>query len=149
MPRYKPLALMAADAEDLQAVSALLQDAVLKIGDTAYVAADRRFAFVANRYVWETAKRSLFSRGQRVRVGVHFDDVRSVKGRGVRMDANEAVIDILSTEYEGNENGGTITLNLAGGGAIALEVDAINITVKDISEPWRAGRRPNHEVDGS
>lgn len=149
MPRYKPLAIMAADAEDLQAVSALLQDAVLKIGDAAYVAADRRFAFVANRYVWETAKRSFFSQGQRVRTGVHFDDVRAVKARGVRMDASEAVIDILSTEYEGDENGGMITLHLAGGGAIALEVDAINVTAKDISEPWRAGRRPDHKVDGT
>lgn len=147
MARWKPLALIAADEDDLKTVSALLQDAIVKIGDTAYLPDQRRFAFVANRYVWETAKPSLFHQGQRVRTGVHVDDVRSVRARAVRMDAKDAVIDILSAEYEGGENGGTITLNLAGGGAIALEVEAINVTVRDLSEPWRASRRPDHELD--
>lgn len=149
MAKYQPLALIAGDQEDLRTVSALLQDAIVKIGDTAYLREERRFAFVANRYVWETARRSLFSQGQRVRTGVHFDDVREVKARAVRMDAAEALIDILSAEYEGDENGGTITLNLAGGGAIALTVDAINVTMKDLSRPWRARRRPDHDGGGT
>lgn len=145
MPKYRPLALMAADADDLQAASALLQDAIFKIGDIAYLKDQRRFAMVGNRYVWETAKKSLFSTGQRVRTGLHFDDVKAVRSQAVRMDAPEALVDLLSAEYEGGEEGGTITLNLAGGGAIQLDVDAINLTVKDLSEPWRAGRQPDHE----
>lgn len=146
MAAFKPLALIAADLEDLKTVSALLQDAVVKVGDTTYLPEEKRFVFVGNRYVWENAKRSFFNQGQRVRTGVHIDDVKSVKSRAVRMDAKEAVLDILSAEYEGDENGGTITLNLAGGGTIALDVDAINVTLKDLSEPWRASRRPDHEL---
>ena len=48
-------------------------------------------------------------------------------------------------EWEGDENGGCIVLSLAGGGTIALETEAINITVKDVMDPWRASRRPDHE----
>lgn len=144
MRAYKPLALMAADEEDLKTVSALLQDAIAKVGDIAFLQDQRRFALVANRYVWETAKKSLFSQGHRVRTGIHFDDVTAVRSKSVKMDAKEAVVDILSAEYEGGEDGGTITLNLAGGGAIALDVEAINVTVKDLSQPWRASRRPDH-----
>ncbi|GGY54660.1 DUF2948 family protein [Parvularcula lutaonensis] len=145
MAAYKPLALMAADAEDLKAVSALLQDAIVKLGDTAYLPDERRFVFMANRYVWEK-KPGFLSPGLRVRTGVHFDDVTAVKARGVRMEAKEAFIDILCTDYDGDENGGTITLNLAGGGTIALDVEAINVNVKDVSPPWRAARRPKHET---
>ncbi|MEM7741566.1 MAG: DUF2948 family protein [Pseudomonadota bacterium] len=144
MAQFKPMALVAADSEDLRAVSALLQDAVLKIGDATYLDRDRRFAFVTNRYVWEAPK-AFFGRGQRVRTGVHFDDVISVKTKNLRLDAKDAVVEILNTEYDGDENGGLITINLAGGGAIALEVEAINASLNDLSEPWQASRRPNHE----
>lgn len=145
MTVYKPLALMAADTEDLKTISALLQDAIIKIGDVAYLKEERRFAMVANRYVWETARKSRFGPGHRVRTGLHFDDVTAVRAQSVRMDAPEAFIDVLSVDWEGDENGGTITLNLAGGGAIALDVEAINATIRDISEPWRASRRPDHK----
>lgn len=144
MAQYKPMALVAADKEDLQAISTLLQDAVLKIGDAAFIEKERRFAFVTNRYVWEVP-RAFFGRGQRVRAGVHFDDVTGVRTKNLRLDAKEAVVEILSTEYEGDENGGVINLHLAGGGAIALDVEAINANLNDLSEPWRAARRPKHE----
>lgn len=145
MAAYQPLALIAGDEQDLKTLSALMQDAIVKIGDIAYLESDRRFVMMANRFVWEM-KRGLFSRAMRVRTGVHFDDVTAVKARGVRMDAKDAVIDILSMEYEGGEDGGAITLNLAGGGTIRLEVEAVNATVNDVSEPWRAGRKPDHEL---
>jgi hypothetical protein len=147
MAKFEPKALMGADKDDLQAVSALLQDAVAKIGEMAFIPTDRRFAFVANRYVWEGAVKGGRGPGQRVRTGVHFDDVISVRARKVRMGAPEAVVDILSINFEGDENGGTITLELAGGGAVALEVDAINVTMRDLSEPWRAARKPDHETN--
>jgi len=146
MAKTQPVALMAADAEDLQTISAMLQDAIVKVGDIAFVQSDRRFAFVTNRFMWE-AKRGFLSQGQRVRAGVHIDDVKAVRARAVRMDAKDAIVDILSLDWEGGEDGGTITLNLAGGGAIALDVEAINITIQDLSEPWKAKRKPDHEVD--
>ncbi|NNU16639.1 DUF2948 family protein [Parvularcula sp. ZS-1/3] len=145
MAAYQPLALIAGDEEDLKTLSALMQDAIVKIADIAYLQDERRFVLMANRFVWEK-KRGFFSKGMRVRTGIHFDDVTAVKARGVRMDAKDAVIDILSMEYEGGEDGGAITLNLAGGGTIRLEVEAVNATVNDVSEPWRASRKPDHEL---
>lgn len=144
MAEYRPLALMAADADDLKAVSAMLQDAIVKIGDMTYRPDERRFVFMANRYCWEV-KRGFMHPGFRVRTGIHFDDVQKVRARSVRLDAKDALIDILSVEWEGDENGGCIVLSLAGGGTIALETEAINITVKDVMDPWRASRRPDHE----
>ena len=144
MAAYRPLALMAADADDLKAISVMLQDAIVKIGDMTYLQDERRFVFMANRYCWE-AGRGFLHPGYRVRTGIHFDDVQKVRAKSVRLDAKEALIDVLSIEWEGDENGGCIKLSLAGGGTIALETEAINVTVKDVSEPWRASRRPDHD----
>lgn len=143
-PAYTPLALMAADREDLEIVSSMLQDAVGKIGDMAYLPKERRFVLVANRFVWETSVDRKFPPFLRVRAGVHFDDVKRVRTKSVRLGAKEAVVDILSVSFDGDEDGGTITLNLAGGGAIAIEVEAINATLEDISDPWRTARKPDH-----
>ena len=143
---YTPLALMAADKEDLEVVSAVLQDAVAKVGDMTYLPSSRRFAFVANRFVWEEGAKKKLGPFTRVRVGAHFDDVVGVRTKAVRLDAKDAVVDILAVDFVGDENGGTITLTLAGGGAIALDVEAINATVEDISEPWRTQNKPDHEA---
>lgn len=149
---------MATDREDLEVVSAVLQDAVAKIGDIAHLPKERRFAFVANRFVWEDGAKRRLGPFARVRVGVHFDDVDSVRAKSVRLDAKDAVIDILSISFEPDADGvieaaseaeipavpGTVTLTLAAGGVIELKVVSVNCMVQDISDPWRTQSKPQH-----
>src|SRR3990167_8897381 len=116
---YKPLRLMVGDADDLKVLSAVLQDAIAKVGDFAHVPSQRRFAFVANRFVWEDAagkKRGPFAR---VRAGCHFDDVISVSQMNLRLDAKDGVISLLVIRFDSGADGaGVVTLDFAGGGAI-------------------------------
>jgi hypothetical protein len=145
---YKPLRLLAADADDLQVVSACLQDAVLKIEDFAYLPKERRFAFVANRFLWELAgedkKGALF---WRTRVGAHFDDVRAARQMNIRTDARDAVVELLALRFEPMGDGtGAVILDFAGGGTIRLEVESINCEMRDISQPWRTRAKPAHEA---
>ncbi len=49
MPELKLIAL---DADDLKVISAHLQDAVLRVGDIAYLPRERRFAALGNRFDW-------------------------------------------------------------------------------------------------
>ena len=60
MPRSSPAAmtelkLIALDEEDLAVVSSLLQDAVVRVTDMTYLPAQKRFAAIVNRFVWEKA----------------------------------------------------------------------------------------------
>lgn len=146
--KHNPLRLIAADAEDLKVISACLQDAVAKIGDFAWLPAERRFAFVSNRFVWELAANR--SRGPfwRTRTGAHFNDVRAVQQMNLRTDVKDAVLELLAVRFEpvGEDGGGEIYLDFAGGGAIRLEVDAVNCEIADLSAPWRTRARPRHEV---
>lgn len=144
---YRPLALLAADAEDLSVVSAVFQDAVAKTRDLAYLPAARRFALVANRFVWEEGASKDHGPFARVRAGLHLDDVEAVRLRGLDLGAHGAVVDLLAIgfEPEGEEGAGTVTLTFAGGGEVALDVDAINVAAQDLTEPWRTPSRPDHE----
>ncbi|MCI5043203.1 MAG: DUF2948 family protein [Aquisalinus sp.] len=143
---FKPLRLMAADSEDIEVLSACLQDAVMKVGDMAYLPKERRFAFVANRFVWEEGANRKRGPFIRVRTGIHFDDVTSVRARNIRQDAKAAVVSLLAVRFEPKEEGaGQLLLEFAGGGEIALEVQAINIALSDISDPWRTQNKPEHD----
>jgi len=143
---YKPLRLIAEDESDLSVISACFQDAIGKLGDFTFLPGQRRFAFVANRFVWECAGNGKAGPFARVRSGAHFDDVISVKRMKLRSDAKDAVVEMLAMRFEpGEEGGGVITLEFAGGGAIRLEVESVNVQLSDLSEPWRTRSRPSHK----
>jgi hypothetical protein len=140
------LRLMAEDEEDLAIISAHLQDAVMRIGDIVYLPKSRRFAAFMNRYCWEGCPEGTV--GERTRSGLHFNNVLKVKAINVRQDDPEAVAELLALTFEPKgEEAGHVDLLLAGGGRIRLEVEAIEATLRDISETWPARARPAHLLD--
>ncbi|MEM8937145.1 MAG: DUF2948 family protein [Pseudomonadota bacterium] len=144
---YKPLQLMAGDADDLGVLSAVFQDAIAKLGDFAYLPEARRFALVGNRFLWECAGKRKTGPFARVRAGVHFDDVKSVQFQNLRRDAPDSVVEILAIGFDAGDDGaGQISIELSGGGAIRLEVECINAYMSDISDPWRTRSRPTHDT---
>ena len=139
--------LAAADREDLEVLSARLQDAAGKLKDFAWLPRQRRFACVLNRYRWEDAKGL---RGTRVRSGLRFDGVLDVKSQNLKRGAPDAVVSLLAIKYTGYEEqapGGVIELLLAGGGTIRLTVECIDAELSDLTGPWEARARPVHDGD--
>lgn len=144
---WKPLRLAAEDADDLKAISAVLQDAVAKIGDFAHLPRQRRFAFVVNRFLWETAGEGARGPFARVRTGCHFDDVTAVRQSNLRQDAKDAVLELLAVRFLPGEDGtGAVILDFAGGGAIRLDVESVNAGLADISAPWLTRLKPGHDA---
>jgi len=145
------LTLAAADAEDLEIISARLQDAVARVGDLVWLPKARRFAALFNRFKWETAEERK-GRGDnlRVRAGLHFDGVLSVRSQNVMRGDDDAVVSLLAIRFtpKGAEDpGGTIELLFAGGGAIRLDVECIEAGLSDLSGEWAARGRPEHQTE--
>ncbi|WP_170409973.1 DUF2948 family protein [Ruegeria atlantica] len=147
--REAPLNLGAEDADDLQVISTLAQDAVFPITEMTWRPAERRFGLLLNRFRWEdkdaAARRDRpFERVQSVLV---FDSVLSVASQGVDRSDKDMVMSLLSVDFEAGEDGaGQITLTLAGDGAIRLSVEALDATLKDVTRPYQApsGQAPHH-----
>lgn len=141
------LKLVALDEQDLQVVSAHVQDAVMRVGDLAYEAAQRRFVVAMNRFVWEN-KASLFSRShERRRSVLHFESVRGVKSTGVPREAAEEVLSLLALRFvPGAEPpAGTIELIFSGGATVRLEVDYVEARLADLGAAWETASRPRHK----
>ncbi len=145
----QPLKLVALDKEDLEILSAHLQDAVLRVEDMAYVPAQKRFAVIVNRFDWESAsgtKRRNRKEGfQRRRAALRFDRVLGTQVKGIRQSATSAVLELLAIQFEEAEKPeGFITLVFAGGGAVRMQVECIEAEMKDLGPAWRTTSKPEH-----
>jgi hypothetical protein len=140
------LKLAAADAEDLEILSARLQDAAAKLKDLVWLPKQRRFAGLFNRYRWEEKKPR--GDGSRVRAGLYFDGVSAVQSQNIKLGAPDAVVSLLAIRFtpEGaDDTAGVVELIFAGGGALRLQVEALDAVLTDLTGPWDASARPAHE----
>ncbi len=145
------LALHAQDEEDLQVISAYLQDAVGVTGGMAWQPKKRRFAMLVNRFLWEkNAKAGLFSPTvpQRIQTGVHFEGVEKVQVQNLPIGEKDAAFDLLAVRFapsaDPDDPGGHIELDFAGVGSMRLQVECIDVFMADRGEPWPVTRRPRH-----
>src|SRR5262249_49502019 len=96
------LKLIARDAEDLAVVASCLQDALAPLNEMRYLAAERRFILVVNRFRWERDQPKSASRKQpvdasfeddgypgahqRIHSGLCIDRVLAVRSREIDRD---------------------------------------------------------------
>ena len=146
------LKLAAFDAEDLQVLSAHMQDAVIRVGDICYLPREKRFAFLANRFNWLSADdesgRGDGGQFERRRTAVHFERVLRAQCSRIRQNAKDAVLELLAVNFEEtNSPGGWITLVCAGGGMIRLEVECIEAAMADLGPAWSTRTCPCHPLE--
>ena len=144
------LHLVAADAEDVKVMSALLQDAVLPVTEMGWKPKQRRFALLVSRFRWEDrpAAEAAGRAYERVRSLLVIEDVTAVRTQGIDRGDREMVLSILSVGFVPKEDGtGTLTLLLAGDGAVAIDVEALEMRLEDVTRPYRApsGKVPQHD----
>lgn len=144
-----PLRLVALDADDLQILSALCQDAVFPATEMTWQPKRRRFGLLLNRFRWEdipVAERQ-GRKPERVQSVLTLDNVRRVASQGVDRRDGETILSLLSLTVEpGEGDTDAILLTLAGDGAIRLDVTEIEVALRDVTRPYAAvsGRVPDH-----
>lgn len=144
----RPLALIAQSAEDVQIISALLQDAILSGADMSYDPRGRRLSLLVNRFRWEDAQQAQAEGRdyERVRAVLQMGDVLHLASDGVDRDA-DTVLELLAITWAPGDDGtGHLSLEFAGDGTIRAQVECINLDLRDVSRPYRAvsGKAPQH-----
>jgi hypothetical protein len=136
------LKLNALDPADLEIISAHMQDAVVTIGDIRYLKRPRKFALIANRFLWQTEKPPF----ERRRTGLSFDRVLEAKSQRIRQGADDAVLALLAISFIADaEPSGTIVLTFSGGGQINLKVECIEARLEDLGPAWETPNLPSHD----
>lgn len=139
------LKLMALDKEDLEIVSAHVQDAVFKVSGLAYSGKSGQLSLELNRFVWETAE----GRGksfERRRSLLAFKRVTGVRSIGFARKDGEKVMSLLAIQFEQDGEGpdGTVEFILSGDASIMLDVECIEVQLADTGGAWETGFKPRH-----
>ena len=142
-----PLKLIAQDSEDLQVLSVHLQDAIGRVADTGFDPRGRRFALAMSRFRWED-QAARPAPPLRQRTVVLIEGAVRVRSRQLNRNDPESVLALLAitfTPATGDPGpAGTLTLAFAGGAEIALDVEAIDVSLRDEGAPWIAQSTPRH-----
>ncbi len=131
------LKLIALDAEDLNVVSAHLQDAVLRVGEIELAKAP--------------SKGKASESFERRRSGIRFERVLSAKLQGIDLKDRRAALALLAITFEptgGTETPeGNVTLTFSGAAAIRLHVECVEVELKDLGAAWATKHSPEHPDD--
>jgi len=145
----QPLRLKALDAEDLGVISGLVQDAVFPGSEVKWDRAARRFALLINRFRWEDvaaaeARQRAYERVQSV---LMIEDALRVQTQGVDLGDGDTILSVLSVVFEpGIDGTGHVVFTLAGDGGIRVEVETLDVVLKDVTRPYVAPSKskPRH-----
>ena len=132
------LKLVALDKDDIEVVSAHVQDAVVRVGDIFWQPREHRFVMALNRFDWMTAvdaKPDAKADYRRCRTAMRFERVTACKCRNLDQSNKDARLNLLAVEFaESDAPAGVITLTFSGGGVIRLDVECLEAELADLGE---------------
>jgi hypothetical protein len=136
------LRLLAQDEEDLAVISAHMQDAVVRVGDMAYLPRARQFALIACRFDWMAATAGQM---RRCRTGLHFDRVEKVARTGFDPARQNDMLNLLSVVFEPTDPpAGHVLLTFSGGAAVRIAVECVEAQLRDLGPRWTTTKKPGH-----
>jgi hypothetical protein len=162
-PCTDELKLVALDKDDIEVISAHVQDSLVKVADILWRPSDHRFVMVLNRFDWITAaeianaglgwgalsgptsKVEARPEYRRCRTALRFERVLACKCRNLDQTAKDAQLNLLAVEFaETDSPAGIVSLIFSGGGIIRLEVECLEAELADLGEVSPAAIRPDH-----
>jgi len=142
------LKLIALDNDDIEVLSAHVQDAVVKVGDIMWRPAEKRLVVVINRFDWEGAQ-SVNAPFHRRRAALRFERVNAIKHRNVACSEKDAVLNLLAVEFVPTDApAGQVKLTFSGGCAMRLDVECLECELADLGPEWATAACPAHVVEG-
>ncbi len=147
MDMPEPLKFVVLDEQDLEVVSAHVQDALVQAADVIWRPQEKRLVIGLNRFDWESAQ-DLHPDFRRRRAALRFERVQSCKCKSMDPAGKDAVFNLLAVEYaETDAPAGVVTLTFSAGKALRLEVECLEAELVDLGPVWAAAGCPGHPVE--
>jgi hypothetical protein len=131
----KNLKLRAKDSEDLQVISAVLQDSIAPVVDMHYLADDKNFVMVVQRLMCDGDTK------ERVCCAFNLRGVDRVQTHGFDTNATDRMLEFLALMPEGDG----LEIIFADDARVRLALKNWSLIVEDFGESWPARCQPCHD----
>lgn len=143
------LKFVALDQEDLEIISAHLQDAEVKVANVHWRPNERRLVLGLDRFDWLAAYAEQ-PELRRCRSALRFERVLACKCRHVDPAHKDAVLNLLAIEFTPSDPpAGAVMLTFSGGATLRVEVECLEAELADIGPSWATTVRPAHLEDAN
>ena len=142
----KYLKLLAYTKEDLNVISAHLQDAIVSVTDIANLKKNRIFLMQLNRFMWEDIEKGVFRKNKRIRTVLKFENVVKVSSKKIVQKKTSRFLDFLTIETKLlNDKSYEIKIIFSGDSVIKINTEVIDATLDDQGSPWESKMKPKHK----
>ena len=142
--RGQALKLVALDREGLGVISAHVQNTCVKRVDMTWLPQQRRFLVAGMRYDWVGAKTGP---EERVSSVLRFDRVLKVSHLGLKEISSDATLNLLAVTFEKTDPpAGIIILAFADGALVRLDVECVEVELRDMGQRVPAEACPGHAL---
>ena len=143
----KSLKLNAVSQNDLQVISAHLQDSITQIKNIAHLKKNRIFLIQFNRFMWEDVEKGVFRKNKRIRSVLKIDNVIKVFSKNVNQTKKDKFLDFLTIETnQMPDKNYEMKIVFAGDSIIKVISEVIEVTLDDQGEAWVTKNKPKHKV---
>src|SRR5258708_15981288 len=138
----EPVKFVALDRDDVEVVSAHLQDALVKVADVMWRPQERRLVVALSRFDWLSAEGTK-PELRRCRAALRFERVKCCKCRNVNPAGKDAVLNLLAVEFsETDAPAGIVNLIFSGGGTLRLRGECLEAELARLGPSLPAGGGP-------
>lgn len=140
--------LIALDVDDLAVISAHVQDAAVRIKDIIWRQGEKRLVIGMSRLDWDqTIAGGVEPR--RLVSALRFDRVLACKSRDIDLEGPDVAMELLGIEFHAADApSGSAVLMFAGGGALRLDVECLEVELADLGPDDLAGEAEDSEASG-
>lgn len=140
--------LIALDTDDLAVISAHVQDAAVRIKDIIWRQGEKRLVIGMSRLDWDQAV-SGGVEPRRLVSALRFDRVLACKSRDIDLEGPDVALELLGIEFHtADAPSGSAVLMFAGGGALRLDVECLEVELADLGPDDLVGEAEDSEASG-
>ena len=141
------LKLIGKNKEDLQVISAYIQDSVTTVKDIVYLKKNRSFIMIVNRFMWEDIERGVFRENKRIRCAIKFEEVLKVQSKNINQKNKNKILECLAINQRSFFNNlFRLDIVFAGDSLITIISEAIEVVMHDLGDPWNVKHVPRHKI---
>ena len=143
----KNLKLICKNQEDLNVISAYLQDSIVTVKDMTFLKQNKTFVMIVNRFMWEDVEKGVFRQNKRVRCAVKFDDVLKVKSKNINQKNKNKPLECLAIKSDKIYNESyQIKIFFSGYSIITIVSEVVEVVMHDLGGPWNVKHIPRHKI---